>query len=452
MQGMIWHGGTNSARHSSLLSFASPFRELLFRSDNNPIPFVRYEDGRSKADFEYGYADALADGVCRPIYFPSFEGRIRWLSFDGNEEDCSLLDSIARAKAAERLRAALSSTGDWLRGVIREADAKLTALRADGHPTAAGLVIAIDQEHAKRIGQLLVEITGAEPFVAISEDPDASEKIKQFAENCARWIVSVRMISEGVDIPRLRVGVYATNVTSELFFRQAVGRLVRMIKGLEEQGASLYIPAEAALVWHALRIKEERDHQLAQEIEEAGETLDSSKVAGRPDERDNPFTPLTSEHKPHDTIFDGACFDPSELAHAELVSRELGIRIPITQVAALLRRGAAAAGTFVLHSSIPATPDTQTVDSINATALTSTSSQTPTKAERKQRLRRNVQRLANQLAHIIGTEAREIHREWIKLTGKSHDEATEEDFRRKQEWLIERIKETRSNERPAQVP
>ncbi len=35
------------------------------------------------------------------------------------------------------------------------------------------------------------------------------------------------MISEGVDIRRLRILVYATNIVTELAFRQITGRIVR---------------------------------------------------------------------------------------------------------------------------------------------------------------------------------------------------------------------------------
>lgn len=405
-----------------------------FRSDNNPIPFVTYREGRSRADFEYGYRDALVDGVCRPIYFPSFEGRIRWLSYDGEEEDRSLLDPIARFKAAERLRAALCPNGEWLRGVLREANDKLTAMRAEGHADAAGLVIAMDQEHAKRIGQLLQEIAGVEPLVAISEAPDASEKIERFTKNGARWIVAVRMISEGVDIPRLRVGVYATNVQSELFFRQAVGRFVRVIEGLDEQSASFYIPADAVLIRYALQIKEERDHQLAQETERLA-PISAPNTGNQGRTETSLFAPLGSDLKPHDTIFDGAAFNAADLAHAEAVSREMGLNVPHAQIAALLKRGAAEAGSFIVH-----TPQPQ--------STIAPLSVVQSKAERKLLLRKSVQRLANRLARRLRVEPREIHREWITLSGLSHGQATEEDLQRKKKWLINRIRDAQLDNRP----
>ena len=83
---------------------------------------------------------------------------------------------------------------------------------------------------------------GVTPIVVTSDDPQASRRIAAFATGCAPWIVAVRMVSEGVDIPRLRVGVYATTTGTDLFFRQAVGRLVRA--GRARQGGQRRQPDE----------------------------------------------------------------------------------------------------------------------------------------------------------------------------------------------------------------
>jgi superfamily II DNA or RNA helicase len=437
----IHHAGDDLAWGTKLREAFGPatFRLSIsgtpFRSDNNPIPFITYLNGRSHADFEYGYKDALADGVCRPIYFPSFEGRVKWLSFDGEIEDYSLLDPIARVKASERLRAALWTEGEWMRGVLCEANNKLTAIRVEGHTDASGLVIATDQDHAKRIGCLLHKITKVEPFIAISESPDASERIKRFAKNNARWIVAVKMISEGVDIPRLRVGVYATNIQSELFFRQAVGRFVRMIEGLDEQSASLYLPADPILLRYALQIKQERDHFLTQNIEKLCNSTNQN--SGRDEYQETSiFAPLDSDIKPYSTIFDGAAFDAADLSRAEAVGREMGLNIPHAQVAAILRRGAAASGR---QFAAPTYPPQQNLMSRSVESI---------KAERKLLLRKSVQRLTNRLARLLSVEPREVHREWISLDGPRHGQATEEDLERKKKWLIERIRGTQPDNRP----
>ncbi len=406
-----------------------------FRSDNNPIPFVIYEDGRSKADFEYGYADALADGVCRPIYFPCFEGSIEWLSRDGIIEKCSLLEQIERSKAAERLRGALDPGGEWLRTVVREADQKLSEIRAEGHTDAGGLIIAIDQQHANKIAELVRCVCGIEPVVAISEASDATERIRRFSGGQERWIIAVKMVSEGVDIPRLRVGVYATNVMSELFFRQGVGRFVRSLDELEEQSASLFLPAIEPLTNYARAIKEERDHQLAVEIErtnEVGEIESGDNGEGS----ENIFQPLSSDSKFHDVIFDGACFDKAEIAHATAVSRQMGIKLPAAQIAALIRLGATEAGVVVLHHP----PDEATQA---ATALM--------KYDRKKTQRRIINRLANQLAHILKIEGRDIHAQWLNTGGKPQATATEDDLQRKRDWLLKRIQEVKQDGRPREI-
>lgn len=241
-----------------------------FRNDNQPIPFVTYEDNRSRADFVYSYGDALRDGVCRPIYFPTIEGDVSWLRGNGAVVSCSMLDNLSQTVAAERLRAALDASGNWMKTVLRQADARLSQMRGEGgHADAAGLVIAADQTHARQIAALLKSFTGEATALAISDEENSSNVIREFARggNNGRWIVAVKMVSEGVDIPRLRVGVFATTTQSELFFRQAVGRFVRALPNLEEQSAALFLPACRKLIRHALAIKEERDHHLRSVIE-----------------------------------------------------------------------------------------------------------------------------------------------------------------------------------------
>lgn len=236
-----------------------------FRLDNHSIPFVCYDsNGRSIADFSYSYADALRDGVCRPFLFPAFEGTASWYESDGRLKTQSEFAGLSKGKAAVLLRALLDPAGGWMQEVMRDAHAKLLEFRAAGHSDAGGLIIAIDQSHAKQIAEQIRRITGEEAVVVISDDPEAMRLLQEFARpGCmTKWIVAVRMVSEGIDIPRLRVGFYATNILKELSFRQAVGRFVRIIEGLGEQNAAFYLPAHPELIRHALSIKDERDHVL----------------------------------------------------------------------------------------------------------------------------------------------------------------------------------------------
>ena len=160
-----------------------------------------------------------------------------------------------------RLRTALSLEGEWMPAVLKKANDQLRNIRSEQRD-AGGLVIATDQDHAQQIAILLRDRFGVPADVVVSDDPGASKKIAEFSENDRPWLVSVRMVSEGVDIPRLRVGVFATTTSTELFFRQAVGRFVRWQAGRSSQKAYVYIPDDPRLRAHAFTIAEARRHVL----------------------------------------------------------------------------------------------------------------------------------------------------------------------------------------------
>ena len=234
-----------------------------FRSDTRAIPFVRYVGEEAEPDFEYGYGDALRDrGVVRRVYFPRIDGEMEWVAPDGLVRSATFGDRLDGSLTAQRLRTALSLDGEWLPSVLVLAHRRLLELRRLQHPAAGGLVIASDQDHARGIAELLRERCRAPATVATSDDPTASARIARFATSTDPWIIAVRMVSEGVDIPRLRVGVFATTTTTELFFRQAVGRLVRWTPGVPSQRSFLFLPDDPRLRAHAFAIAEQRRHSL----------------------------------------------------------------------------------------------------------------------------------------------------------------------------------------------
>lgn len=236
-----------------------------FRSDTRSIPFVRYRLEEAEPDFEYGYADALRDGrVVRPVYFPRVGGFMEWVAPDGAQMAAGFEDALDRTRSSQRLRTALSLDGEWLPTVLGQAHQQLVQLRRE-QPDAAGLVIASDQDHARGIADLLERRFRARTVVATSDDPMASSRIARFAASDQPWIVAVRMVSEGVDIPRLRIGVYATTTTTELFFRQAVGRFVRWTGKAPREKAYLFIPDDPRLRTWAHTIAEARRHSLRRE-------------------------------------------------------------------------------------------------------------------------------------------------------------------------------------------
>lgn len=266
-----------------------------FRSDTNAIPFVRYIDDVAEPDFEYGYGDALTDGkVVRPIFFPRTDGQMEWTGADGVVRSATFADHLDATASSQRLRTALSLGGEWLPAVLAAANARLTRIRGE-QSDAGGLVIATDQEHARGVAALLRARFGVNAVVATSEDADASAKISRFAAGVEPWLVAVRMVSEGVDIPRLRVGVYATTTTTELFFRQAVGRFVRWRPGLRRQQAYLFLPDDQRLRGWAAQITEQRRHTLRvreDRDEDDGERDDAP--VGEPEEQLSLFSAISA--------------------------------------------------------------------------------------------------------------------------------------------------------------
>jgi len=271
-----------------------------FRSDDAPIPFVEYslgDHGDAVSDFEYDYGRALVDGgVVRPVFFPRFDGHMEWIGADGALKHAAFSDDVTQEDRGARLRTALDANGEWLPTVLVRADEKLRQIRKQ-QPDAGGLVIAIDQAHARACAALLERWTGEAPAVALSDDPNASAVIETYARSDQAWIVAVRMISEGVDIPRLRVGVHATTTVTPLFFRQAVGRIARWTPGLASQKAYFYVPDDPRLRHHAQNIASQRRHSINERIENQAQresAVDDLSRAVRVEEQPSLFQALSS--------------------------------------------------------------------------------------------------------------------------------------------------------------
>ncbi len=289
-----------------------------FRSDVNPIPFVTYQPGpdgvpRSVADFTYGYARALADHVVRPVLFMAYSGEMQWRTHAGDEVAARLGEPLTQDLHAQALRTALDPRGEWMPSVLAAADKRLSEVRRH-MPDAGGLVIATDQSAARAYGALLRRISSESPTVVLSDEKAASRKITQFAEGDRRWLVAVRMVSEGVDVPRLAVGVYATTTATPLFFAQAVGRFVRARKRGET--ASIFVPSVPSLLGFAAELEAERDHALGRRVTDEADIFAAERElleqAGRDEtasaELAGSFEALGSEARFDHVLYDGASF------------------------------------------------------------------------------------------------------------------------------------------------
>ncbi|WP_435745719.1 DEAD/DEAH box helicase [Nocardioides sp. SYSU DS0663] len=291
-----------------------------FRSDVNPIPFVTYQPGpdgvpRSVADYTYGYAHALADHVVRPVLFMAYSGDMQWRTRAGDEVSARLGEPLTKDLTNQALRTALDPAGSWMPSVLAAADRRLSEVRRHV-PDAGGLVIATDQDSARAYAKLLKQVSGESPTVVLSDEKTASKKIAAFTTSEDRWMVAVRMVSEGVDVPRLAVGVYATTTSTPLFFTQAVGRFVRArAKG---ETASIFLPSVPSLLGFASEMEVERDHALGRKVSDEDDLFaaeddllaraNASEAAS--DELDLSFEALGSEAR-----FDRVLFDGGEFGH-----------------------------------------------------------------------------------------------------------------------------------------
>ncbi|GAB2780684.1 DEAD/DEAH box helicase [Streptomyces sp. NPDC054796] len=322
----IHHAGDSRSWGEACLEAFEPATRRLaltgtpFRSDTNPIPFVEYgedADGvrRSVADYTYGYGSALADGVVRPVIFLTYSGNMRWRTKAGDEIEARLGEPMTKDAVSQAWRTALDPRGEWMPSVLRAADHRLTEVRK-AIPDAGGLVIASDQDSARAYAKLLREITGHAATVVLSDDTGASQRIEDFRQSEDRWMVAVRMVSEGVDVPRLAVGVYATTISTPLFFAQAVGRFVRSRRRGET--ASVFLPTIPMLMSFANEMEVERDHVLDKPKKDKdedpyAEEAELLKEAEKEQDEDTgdqeqlPFEALES-----DAVFDRVMYDGAE--------------------------------------------------------------------------------------------------------------------------------------------
>ena len=168
--------------------------------------------------------------------------------------------------------------------VIAAMDERITHLRASGMPDAAGLVLATDQDDARAYAEIVERVTGETPVLILSDDPKASDKIAEFAAGTQRIAVCVRMVSEGVDVPRAACLAWMTSYRTPLFFAQAVGRVVRA-RGRHES-ATVFLPAVRPLLALAAELESERNHVIPPPAAQDEELLDVERIEPEPGERD----------------------------------------------------------------------------------------------------------------------------------------------------------------------
>lgn len=286
-----------------------------WKTDGFQIPFVRYDgDGFAVADYRYDYPDALTDEVVRYLVFDHAKGAI---TNDMTGERFELAQGVSDDEAAARLRILLEPDGEYVRRQITDAHRKLIECRKVVRDAAA-MAICIDQFHATKVARVIAHVTGCDPSLIVSDEQLENDTVEAFRRSRKEWLVSVRKVSEGTDIKRLQVLCYLTNITSELFFRQVIGRVSR-VREMEDYEGYVYLPADPRLIRCAQNIENAQVVALREHAERECRELEQP-------ERQEQFTTWTTEHTGTETFLIGTVQVPiAEAREIERLAETVGI-------------------------------------------------------------------------------------------------------------------------------
>lgn len=435
--GLAWGKGLREAfEHASARLCLSG---TAWRGDSQSIPFVRYDGaGRSVADIAYSYADALADGVVRDVYFFSQGGQVRWLD-EAGEHQATFAETLTPEDRSRRLRAALDTRGQWLPAVLAQASDALAEVRV-AHTKAKALVVTMDGAHARAVAAQVARVTGKTPLLALSDNPGAAGALARFRSGSADWLVVCRMAGEGFDCPDLRVCVWASHAAdSELWFRQVIGRMLRMVPGLAYQDAQVFLPADPRLLAMARAMLAERAQALG------GPQSERENASGGGGGRAL-FVPLESRAAAGEVVSAGTNISLEALRRAEAfkAGKPDLADYPAHFLARVLRHlEPAACPSFVPGAEgddralLGGTVQGESAES--ALQEGATAEGHPTYDEARLQKRRLCSRLAAIVARADGVTVEEVHRACHQQLGVRQGDASLVDLTRKERLLMDRL-------------
>jgi superfamily II DNA or RNA helicase len=372
-----------------------------WRSDGSAIPWVQYDgNGFAVGDYAYDYPHALNDEVVRFLVFDYSRGTI---THDSTGDTFTLSSESSEDEASRLLRKLLDARGEFVREQIRQAHQKLMDVRAS-FPDAGALAACIDQTHAVMVADVIREVTGCEPSVIVSDSDVENDTVRSFRDSKKEWLVAVRKVSEGTDIKRLQVLCYLTNTTSELFFRQLVGRVSRY-RGIEDREAYVFLPADPRLIACAQNIENAQVQALKNQ-------RDEDVVERDPFDADAPglFDSFSTAHDGTDLVMIGS----------EAVSEQLARQIE--QIAEATSTPMKKVLEIMQHLGTPAPLQPARPE------------QSRSKEEVMDDLRRKCNKQAFRLSKLAKCEPGEINGRF-----KPHDQMTEDELRRKLKAIMTEI-------------
>jgi len=269
------NGAFTSARYVLVLT-GTPIR-----SDGRETVWFAFDDEGAidhpeGGTFTLSYGEAVELNYCRPITFHRHEGRFSVRLSETEDIPVSGGSQVVLQPELKRVKG-LQQALDYYRlvctpkyladgetpdinsyqaSMIDWGISKLDDIR-DNLPSAGGLIIAPSIGVAEYMASLLELIDGKKPILVHSQSPNAESRIAAFKNSNKRWLVSVAMISEGVDIKRLRILLYLPNAKTELAFRQAMGRVVRTMGDDDYSRAYVVMPTLEIFDEYARRVERE---------------------------------------------------------------------------------------------------------------------------------------------------------------------------------------------------
>ena len=226
-----------------------------WRSDALPIVMGEYStpDGQLIVDYQYTLKQAIADEVCRSPKLVLVDNEHLSVTSDEKVElFSSILEMLKQTKTSYQSVIHNQEAMEYLLGLGCK---KLAEIRTQS-PRAGGLVVASSVQHAQTVKKILSQKYAQTVSIVTYRHEEPLAEIERYRQNDDQWIVSVGMISEGTDIPRLQVCCHMSSVKTELYFRQVLGRILR-VNGSANQQAWLFTFAEQSLIEFSERIEQD---------------------------------------------------------------------------------------------------------------------------------------------------------------------------------------------------
>lgn len=269
----VHHAGETKAWGDGIRAgFELARRRLLLsgtpiRSDTAAIPFARYTPTtdntvRIVRDFDYGTGRGVRDSVIRRIDFRFYDAEVTEQPFgESVTTSQNLSEAVAQADRSKLMGVVIDPASGWFRDLLPAVDKELMAIRRTV-PDAGCLILANDKAQVRAYAEIIFKATGHQAATVVSEDPKARQTLDDFSDGSAPYIIAIRKVSEGVDIPRLRVLVWLTRTKTELFFAQGTARVVRIRDQADTSPAVVFLPALPVMRELAQGIEDDIAHEI----------------------------------------------------------------------------------------------------------------------------------------------------------------------------------------------